>query len=135
MKKLKYLVIILIGLTCKNEVFGQDPTFTQFYANPLYLNPAFAGTNRCARFGLNYRNEWPRLSANYVTYSASYDQYFKNISGGFGVGNTEIKWEISQAGRDYIQAIIDAEIRMAEEEEARQITEKVADDLMNNAQQ
>jgi type IX secretion system PorP/SprF family membrane protein len=34
---------------------------------------------------MNYRNEWPSLSGNYVTYSASYDQYFKNISGGFGV--------------------------------------------------
>jgi type IX secretion system PorP/SprF family membrane protein len=64
---------------------AQDPTFTQFYSNPLYLNPAFAGSFGCPRFALNYRNEWPQLSGNYVTYSASYDQYFKNISGGFGV--------------------------------------------------
>ena len=75
MEKLKYLVILLIGLATSQEALAQDPTFTQFYANPLYLNPAFAGTNQCARFGLNYRNEWPNLSANYVTYSASYDQY------------------------------------------------------------
>jgi type IX secretion system PorP/SprF family membrane protein len=67
------------------QIFAQDPTFTQFYANPLYLNPAFAGSHGCPRFSLNYRNEWPRLSANYVTYSASYDQYSKNISGGIGV--------------------------------------------------
>ena len=64
---------------------AQDPTFTQFYANPLYLNPAFAGSYGCPRFALNYRNEWPQLSGNYVTYSASYDQYFRNISGGFGL--------------------------------------------------
>ncbi len=25
---------------------AQDPEFTQFYANPLYLNPAFAATAR-----------------------------------------------------------------------------------------
>lgn len=85
MKKFKYLVTILIGLAASQDVVAQDPTFSQFYANPIYLNPAFAGTNRCARFGLNYRNEWPQLSANYVTYSASYDQYFKGISGGIGV--------------------------------------------------
>lgn len=85
MKKLKYLVIIILGLSTAENLMAQDPTFTQFYANPLYLNPAFAGTNKCARFGVNYRNEWPKLSANYVTYSASYDQYFKGISGGFGV--------------------------------------------------
>jgi type IX secretion system PorP/SprF family membrane protein len=64
---------------------AQDPTFTQFYANPLYLNPALAGSYGCSRFALNYRNQWPQLSGNYLTYSASYDQYFKNISGGFGV--------------------------------------------------
>ncbi len=34
---------------------------------------------------MNYRNEWPNLSGNYVTYSASYDQYFSNINGGFGI--------------------------------------------------
>lgn len=64
---------------------AQDPTFTQFYSNPLYLNPAFAGSNGCPRFNLNYRNQWPQLSANYITYSASYDQYSKNISGGLGL--------------------------------------------------
>lgn len=64
---------------------AQDLEFTQFYANPLYLNPAFAGTNGCARFTANYRNQWPALSGNYVSYAAAYDQYFDNINGGFGV--------------------------------------------------
>ena len=77
-------VMFLICLT-SNGVFGQDPQFTQFYANPLYLNPAFAGSHGCPRFAMNYRNEWPSLTGNYVTYSASYDQYFSNISGGIGV--------------------------------------------------
>ena len=72
-------------MSFSNDIVAQDPTFTQFYANPLYLNPAFAGSNGCPRFNLNYRNEWPSLSSNYVTYSASYDAYFKNISGGIGL--------------------------------------------------
>ncbi len=72
-------------MSFSNDIVAQDPTFTQFYANPLYLNPAFAGSNGCPRFNLNYRNEWPSLSSNYVTYSASYDAYFKNISGGIGI--------------------------------------------------
>lgn len=80
-------VIAVICLICftSNGAFGQDPQFTQFYANPLYLNPAFAGSHGCPRFSMNYRNEWPSLTGNYVTYSASYDQYFSNISGGIGV--------------------------------------------------
>lgn len=71
--------------TALNEACAQDPAFTQFYANPLYLNPAFAGTNRCPRAVLNYRNQWPALSGNFVTYSASYDQYADVVNGGLGL--------------------------------------------------
>jgi type IX secretion system PorP/SprF family membrane protein len=66
------------------EVYSQDPQFSQFYANQLYLNPAFAGSARCARFSANYRNQWPAISGNYVTYSASYDQHIDAINGGIG---------------------------------------------------
>src|SRR5918993_275054 len=64
---------------------AQDPQFTQFYANPLYLNPAFAGSVRCPRVGLNYRNQWPALNKAYITNSASYDQHFDAINGGIGI--------------------------------------------------
>ena len=67
------------------EARTQDPTFTQFYANPIYLNPAFAGTSGCPRISLNYRNEWPSLSGNYVTYCAAFDTYAKSITGGLGI--------------------------------------------------
>jgi type IX secretion system PorP/SprF family membrane protein len=67
------------------DVQAQDPEFTQFYANPLYLNPAFAGTARCPRLVMNYRNQWPALSGTFVTTSASYDQHVESISGGLGL--------------------------------------------------
>lgn len=67
------------------ETKAQDPEFTQFYANPLYLNPAFAGTARCPRLVMNYRNQWPALSGTFVTTSASYDQHVDAISGGLGL--------------------------------------------------
>lgn len=64
---------------------AQDPEFSQFYANPIYLNPAFAGSVRCPRLALNYRNQWPGLSRTFITYSASYDQHVDAIGGGLGV--------------------------------------------------
>jgi type IX secretion system PorP/SprF family membrane protein len=64
---------------------GQDPQFTQFYANPLYLNPAFAGTARCPRTILNYRNQWPALTGTFVTSSFSYDQHVDGLLGGVGL--------------------------------------------------
>lgn len=83
---MKKLLTILSFLAIGSiELMAQDPEFTQFYANPLYLNPAFAGTAKCPRICMNYRNEWPGLNNAYVTYSASYDQHVDNLSGGIGI--------------------------------------------------
>ena len=82
MKKFTLSLLFLLGT---GNLFAQDPTFTQFYSNPVYLNPALAGSSGCPRVALNYRNEWPQLTGNYVTYAAAYDSYFKNISGGVGL--------------------------------------------------
>lgn len=63
---------------------AQDPQFSQFYANPLYLNPALAGSTECGRINLNYRNQWPAMGNAFITYSASYDQFIPGINSGFG---------------------------------------------------
>ncbi|MEY3586052.1 MAG: hypothetical protein RLZZ243_1116 [Bacteroidota bacterium] len=78
--------LILLGLFYVSfHSMAQDPTFTQFYSNPVYLNPALAGSSGCPRVALNYRNQWPQLTGNFITYAAAYDTYAKNISGGVGI--------------------------------------------------
>ncbi len=84
MKKL-YAVVLFILFLSGSASYGQDPHFSQFYANPLYLNPAFAGTSLCPRLILNFRDQWPSIAGTYVTYNASYDQHIDKISGGIGV--------------------------------------------------
>ena len=73
------------------KVEAQDPEFSQFYANPLYLNPAFAGTARCPRVSLNYRNQWPGISGTFITTSATYDQQVESLYGGLGLMVQTIK--------------------------------------------
>jgi type IX secretion system PorP/SprF family membrane protein len=75
--------LILLGKSAN----AQDPAFSQFYSNPLYLNPAFAGANNggCPTSTLNYRDQWPGIGRTYVTYSASYDQHVDALGGGLGV--------------------------------------------------
>lgn len=75
-KVLTFFFVLISG-----AAMAQDPQFTQFYANPLYLNPAFAGAQRCPRVCLNYRNQWPALTGTFVTYTASYDQHVDPIGG------------------------------------------------------
>jgi type IX secretion system PorP/SprF family membrane protein len=82
---MKKFTLSLLFLLVTSNLLAQDPTFTQFYSNPVYLNPALSGSSGCPRVAINYRNQWPQLTGNYVTYAAAYDSYFKNISGGVGL--------------------------------------------------
>jgi len=76
-----FFTILLAGAGLK----AQDAHFSQFYANPLYLNPAFAGSKVCPRLVMNYRNQWPSIPGSYVTYNASFDMHINAIAGGLGV--------------------------------------------------
>jgi type IX secretion system PorP/SprF family membrane protein len=81
------LVLIALGGLFVKQGFAQDPQFSQFYAAPLYINPAFTGASEFTRFGINYRNQWPSLnpSANFVTFSFYADHYLPNINSGVGL--------------------------------------------------
>lgn len=75
---------ILVFCTCISSQ-AQDVHFSQFYANPLYLNPAFAGSIVCPRVIVNFREQWPSVTGDFMSYSASFDQHFEAVSGGLGV--------------------------------------------------
>ena len=66
-------------------VTAQDPQFSQFYAAPLYLNPAFTGATGQARVGINYRNQWPAIDANFTTFSGYADVFIEDKSSGVGL--------------------------------------------------
>lgn len=79
-------ICLLIGmLFTVTASFAQDVSFSQYYGNPLYLNPALAGSKICPRLTLNYRNQWPSIPATFVDYSVSYDQFIDAVSGGIGL--------------------------------------------------
>jgi len=86
LKRIIVVFAVVFVFVCSNKIVAQDPIFSQFYGNPLYLNPALAGVEHCPRVVLNYRNQWPGIDGTvYATYSASYDQYIHKIAGGIGL--------------------------------------------------
>jgi type IX secretion system PorP/SprF family membrane protein len=82
-KRIKYIALLSFILFL--DSYGQDPTFSQFYANPLYLAPSFAGATEEYRLGLNYRNQWPAVPGVFHTYSISFDKAMPNFNSGFGI--------------------------------------------------
>ncbi len=85
MKKKVLFWTILASVLIADTSQAQDPHFTQFYAAPLYLNPAMAGASGCPKLSVNYRKQYPNLSADFNTMAFSYDQHIDALHGGVGV--------------------------------------------------
>uniref|UniRef100_UPI003743B746 PorP/SprF family type IX secretion system membrane protein n=1 Tax=Pleomorphovibrio marinus TaxID=2164132 RepID=UPI003743B746 len=73
-----------VFMSLYSTAFAQDPQYSQYYAAPLFLNPAFAGSELASRVGVNYRNQWPGLDANFSTFSAYYDTFLEDYNAGVG---------------------------------------------------
>ena len=80
-----FLVVWFFLMISSFSLMGQDPEFSQFYANPLYLNPAFTGTSALSRVAINYRNQWPNHGNTFVTNYLSYDKFVNGLRGGIGL--------------------------------------------------
>jgi type IX secretion system PorP/SprF family membrane protein len=83
-KRIIYLVVL--SFIIFTDSFGQDPTFSQFYANKLYLAPSFAGATEEYRFAINFRDQWPSIpNSVFHTYSISFDKAMPNFNSGIGI--------------------------------------------------
>jgi type IX secretion system PorP/SprF family membrane protein len=107
------LLVLLFALFMVSSIRAQDIHFSQFYSNPLNLNPAMTGVMNCEQRGIvNFRNQWAGvLGANaYNTGSASYDRrmavgqedYFgvggslwSDVAGASRFGTTQAKLSVS----------------------------------------
>lgn len=79
--------IILASLLITTILFfahGQDPTFSQFYANRIYLNPAFAGSQQGLRLAATYRSQWNYVPGGFNTYAVTADIQEPYLNSGFG---------------------------------------------------
>lgn len=88
---MRKLIILTVTLLLTFSIQAQDPHFSQFFASPLTLNPAFTGKfDGQLRLAANHRDQWPSIPKAYVTTSASVDfSILKNrIPDGdvFGIG-------------------------------------------------
>jgi len=80
-----FTICTLLLMAVSLKASSQDALFSQFYANPLYLNPAFAGSKGCTRISMNYRNQPFPSFGTFSTYSFSADTYSPRLSGGIGL--------------------------------------------------
>ena len=103
MKESIISVFILLLLVSANEAKAQiDPHFSQYYAYPLWLNPALTGVvDGEARITGNFRDQWTGISDNYKTAAVSADfRQTDKIALGVNVFNQQA----GTAGYNYLSA-------------------------------
>jgi type IX secretion system PorP/SprF family membrane protein len=82
---MKRSLLIGVFLLSSFMVGAQDIQYSQYYANPIYLNPAFTGSTGMTRAGVNFRNQWPAMDATFIAYTAYFDHFEERINSGFGL--------------------------------------------------
>lgn len=86
LSKVRSVFTLVVCFLCfSSELRGQDPHFSQYFSNPIFSNPAFAGSTLDSRFSLTYRNQWPNIPGAFSTVFAGYDRHFDVVSGGVGL--------------------------------------------------
>ncbi|ALL04512.1 PorP/SprF family type IX secretion system membrane protein [Pedobacter gandavensis] len=112
MKNLIRIIIVSAFLSLGTErVIAQiDPHFSQYYANPLWLNPALTGvTDGDYRVSINAKQQWGTISNSFLTGGASFDMApVKNLAFGAMVLNQSA----GDIGYNYLNALVSAAYRI-----------------------
>lgn len=82
---MRKLLIIFSILAAAVESIAQDIQLSQFYAMPLYMNPAFAGSSHHYRGIVHQRLQWMGLDARYPTSIFAVDGYSNQYKSGLAM--------------------------------------------------
>jgi len=93
---------------------AQDVQYSQFYANPLYLNPALTGSTGLTSLGINFRNQWPALDQSFIAYSAYADHFVEKYNSGIGLMISGAKESFTQSQVHEIGLLYSYRLRLGE---------------------
>lgn len=81
-KNIALTSLIILSAYCG---FAQDAQFSQYYANGVYLNPAYIGINQGMTLTASYRHQWPYVMGSFRTIEAGLTFYEPCLNSGFGL--------------------------------------------------
>lgn len=64
----KYIAFILLFFALRSHA-QQDPLYSQYFNNPMLINPAFAGSMDRLYVGLAYRSQWSGIEGGPATFN------------------------------------------------------------------
>lgn len=107
---LKIYVAMLLSIATLNLKAQTDPHFSQYYAYPLWLNPALTGViDGDYRASVNFKQQWGAISNSFLTGGASFDVApTKN----FAFGATILNQRAGELDFNYLTALVSGSYRL-----------------------
>lgn len=115
MRKRRQLLALLGMLLVFSPGKTQDFQFTQFYAAPLYLNPALTGISQETRMGSVYRNQWPGLNYQFTAFTAYLDHYSFDQKSGIGISFSSFSEEFLKLNTTEISGYYAYNLQLSED--------------------
>lgn len=78
-------VFTVLGLFLCIKLSAQDPSFSQFYMNRVYLNPATTGSESGLNMVAIYKNQWRAIPGAFHSTGVAMDMQMPRFSSGFGL--------------------------------------------------
>jgi type IX secretion system PorP/SprF family membrane protein len=102
-KKIMITMAVLLQVVIVSQVKAQiDPHFSQYYAYPLWLNPALTGViDGDGRISANYKNQWATINNAYQTAAISADL---RATDKLGIGFNFLDQSSGSVGYNYLTA-------------------------------
>jgi len=104
------LAVLLLNVAALNSKAQTDPHFSQYYAYPLWLNPALTGViDGDYRASVNFKQQWGAISNAYLTGGASFDVApAKNLA----FGATVLNQSAGELDFNYLTALVSGSYRI-----------------------
>lgn len=87
--------ILFLSLAC-HQSFSQDPSFSQYYANRIYLNPAFTGIEAGLTVAAVSRMQWLNVDSGFRTYGFSMEIQEPAVNSAIGLSIYQDKQGLAQ---------------------------------------
>ncbi|MBS1508323.1 MAG: type IX secretion system membrane protein PorP/SprF [Bacteroidetes bacterium] len=81
---MRYLLLSVFSLVVSVATAQQDPLYSQYFNNPMLINPAFAGSNDRLYAGVAYRSQWAGVEGGPVTFN--FNSHLALVDNKLGVG-------------------------------------------------
>jgi type IX secretion system PorP/SprF family membrane protein len=80
----RIVTFVVFYLCWSGASWAQDPIFSQFYASPMQLNPAFTGISTAPRITVNYRSQHTSYPSAFRTFAVGFEVPLYGSPSSFG---------------------------------------------------